>query len=172
VVAASVVAAVYVFALPQVEIAFSHDVLIESNPSSETFIIENKSFYPLWEVEPFVGLCYLNIQLGGQKTPRDKTLRSLPAPACEGSLYGKRIGAVQWTKRTLGIGGKYTIALVDAIAIYMPVVGQEISIIADYRPWFVPCTLRKEVKFTTRQLPDGNLHWFESEDYHRIVRCF
>jgi hypothetical protein len=163
-------AAVYVFALPQVDIAASHDVLIDSNPSSETFVITNKSWYPLWDVRPFVGVCEIQIQFGNPDTARDKTL-SKPLGKCDGSLYNRRVGGNKWNKRSLGIGEQYPIALSDAIWIWMPVPSYSISIIVQYRPWFIPCTLTKETKYETRELADGNLHWFPNGDYHSL-HCF
>ena len=138
------------FFLPRMTVEPTSETVDESVPSPITFVIANTSVIPLWNVQPFLGVCTVDI-LGGGPGPKQK---------CSGPLYPRMVGSNKWPKRTLGIDERYTIAIQDAFFIGAPTSGYDISIIVEYEAWFIPWTRHKEFRYETRILADHKIHWF------------
>jgi hypothetical protein len=146
---------------PRMTVEPSSETIDDSFPSSVSFIITNTGIIPLRDIQPYVGVCSVTLYV----TPTGPTPAPIPRPPstakkCQGSLYEKKVGPPNWHRRDLGIDERYTIAIHEAININAATTAYDISIIVDYKPWFMPWTQHKEFPYESREMADGKLHWF------------
>jgi hypothetical protein len=122
-----------------------------SNPSPLTFTISNTNVVPLRDVQPCLGVHFLDFG----DIPETTQHRNGPtSKMCFGPWFAK------W----LDVDEKYQIIIEDAIRIKdspKQIQNADITIAVIYTPWFLPSWWRstKEFRFITRQLSDGKIYW-------------
>jgi hypothetical protein len=151
------------FFLPHLTVEPTEPIIDDvSVPSPITFKIHNTGIIPLWEAQPFLGVCSLEMNVGPYKQPKFPASTKEPTPQtqCPGSLYGGKIGSDKWPPTALEIDKYFDIALQDFFYIGTQVIRYDVAIIVNYQPWFIPWPRHKEFRYDTRVLADGKLRWF------------
>jgi hypothetical protein len=152
-------AAAALFFLPRVTVEPSGP-FDPSHPTSLIFTIANINIIPLRNVQPSVGICFIDL---GDKLPklRGPEAGSGDAPNdCNGPTRSK-IAIGNWFVRWLDVDEKYEIPIESGIRTDGPIQNANITIAVTYTPWWMPPFWRntKEFRFVTKRLSDGKTYW-------------
>jgi hypothetical protein len=119
-----------------------------ANPSPVIFTIANINIVPLSDVQPWIGICYINTN---------------EVPDCNGPITGGLIYG-PWHIAWLDVDEKYQIALEEALRLSNNSPKQfesaDITISITYTPWrlwFLRTT--REFRFVTKRRSDGKIYW-------------
>jgi hypothetical protein len=121
------------------------------------FWIKNEGFVPLEDVQPQLGICNFVFYPTPMKMDFSKS------PCTPQKSIATFVTFKPWYRKSLGIDGKYNIAPQEAFYPKKPSPFgyADISIRVQYRPWGLWFFRSAEFRFTTRQIGDGKLYWFE-----------
>jgi hypothetical protein len=113
-----------------------------------TTTISNTNVVPLRDVQPSIGICFLEYP---------------GYPSCNGPAKSK-IAFKPFFVKWLDADEKYQIALEDAIKITnspQQIRSANITIAITYTPWHMPYFWRstKEFRFVTKERSDGKIYW-------------
>jgi hypothetical protein len=122
-----------------------------SNPSPITFTIANINIIPLRDVQPSLGVCFM-----------DWSTEIKTHPSCNGPSES-RLNFAPWFVKWLDIDEKYQIAIEDLLkpAAGAQAINANITIGVTYTPWRMPSFWRitKEFRFVTKKRSDGKIYW-------------
>lgn len=136
--------------LPRVTIKSASDLDPATTSPIIPFTIGNTGFIALYDVQPMVGIC--SIDVAGARVPV-----RFAGPNCNGPLRA-RISPPNWKASRLEVDEKYQIRLDDAFK-GVTITNAEISIVVEFQIWFYPQRIRKEFRFSTRKEANGKLTW-------------
>jgi hypothetical protein len=129
-------------------------------PLSLPFTITNNSIIPLWDVQPYVGLCA--VVFWGPKTGEVIWKGEHP---CDGPLDVLFRNPNLFVRR-FTTDEKLVVHIEDIIRPIIQRMNNDrrmksavISIVLEFQPWFIPWQTTKQFRFSTREEPDGKLSW-------------
>ncbi len=139
----------FFYFLPRVTVEPS-GVYDPSNPSPLTFTISNTNVVPLRDVQPALGVCFID-------TDKNRTNQQCNGPA------GTKLAFAPWFVKWLDVDEKYQIIIEDALSLgdSTQIQNANITIAVIYTPWFMPSWWRstREFRFITRKLSNGKIYW-------------
>ena len=128
----------------------SNNIYTPIDPNPIFFTITNSSLYPIRNIQPSMGVCFITY---GDQPMKKNCKQEFP------KLYFPFFFIQNLDKNE-----KYQIALEDMMVMEgssRQPAQADITIAISYTIWGLPWwPLNKEFRFTTRKLSDGNIYWF------------
>jgi hypothetical protein len=128
-------------------------------PPSMPFTITNNSIIPLWDVQPYIGICKF---VWGPEFG-EVTLKS--DHPCDGPLDVLFRNPEMFVRR-FTTDERLVVRIEEAFRPPYPIRDNHnrmksavISIVLEFQPWFIPWHSTKQFRFSTRKEADGELSW-------------